>query len=274
MTPADGARRALEQARERLRRPLSGGRLQHRADERAHHVPQERIGLDAEHELVAAPLPARRQHLAAEDLVLGLGRREGAEVVLAEERARAAVEQLLRDVARPVPGARRAQRRGCARAQHAVLVEPRAGREARVEALGRRACSASTATSGGRCALSAAGTRAVVGPAVRPSMLTTWPEACTPVSVRPATAGRPLSRPEDPQRLGQDALDRAQARLRGPAVERRPVVLERRAGGLAHRERSSRRWRGGSRRSTSAQRPPPAPITIRASTMKTGGNEM
>ncbi len=48
---------------------------------------------------------------------------------------RAGREQLVRELARPVPGARRAQRRGRARAQHAVLVAARARREARVEAL-------------------------------------------------------------------------------------------------------------------------------------------
>ena len=94
------ARRALEQAREALGRALAAGRLQHRADQRAHHVAQERVGLDGEDELVAAPLPCGRQHAAAEDLVLGLGGREGAEVVLAEQRSGTGREQLSSETSR------------------------------------------------------------------------------------------------------------------------------------------------------------------------------
>ena len=62
----------------------SGSRLEHRPDERPHHVAQERVGRDREVELVAAALPRRRADLATEHLVLRLRRRERREVVLAE----------------------------------------------------------------------------------------------------------------------------------------------------------------------------------------------
>ena len=73
------ARAAFEQRRELLRRTL-----EHRADERAHHVAQERVGRDLELERVAAPVPAADSTVRTKTLVLRLGRREGAEVVLAE----------------------------------------------------------------------------------------------------------------------------------------------------------------------------------------------
>ena len=161
-----GARGALEQAREGLGRALARRGLEHRA--RRACAPcgagrsRPRCGTRARRRACsqAAASTVRRK-----TAVLGLGGREGAEVVLAEQRLRAGREQLVRELARPVPGARGAQRRGRARAQHAVLVAAGARREARVEALRARASQASTATSGGRCALSAAATRAGSGPA-------------------------------------------------------------------------------------------------------------
>ena len=57
--------------------------------------------------------------------------------------------------------------------------------------------------------------------------LATCPVACTPVSVRPATASP--SQPcgiDDVERLADDALDGALARLARPAVEAAAVVLE------------------------------------------------
>ena len=96
------------------------------------------------------------------------------------------------DLARPVPRARRAQRRGRARAQHAVLVEPRERREARVEPLG----SLRAAQHGDvRRQVRVEGRRPRARSPGRPRprrRVTTCAEACTPVSVRPATAGRPL----------------------------------------------------------------------------------
>ena len=267
-----GARRALEQAREGLGRALAGRGLQHRADQRAHHVAQERVGLDAEHELVAATLPVRRQHDAAEDLVLGLRGREGAEVVLAEQRPRhtprAPPAETSRGQCQRARGAQRRRARACAaRGTRRGASAPRSARGSRRDACEQR----STATSGGRCALSAAATRAISGPALG---RVDRHDLCRGVHARVGAAGHGRAaavRPEHAQRVGQHALDRAQARLRGPAVELRAVVLDVEPED-GHRERSSRRWRGGSRRSTSAQRPPPAPITIRASKMMTGGN--
>ena len=67
--PALEARPALEQVRDPLRADL-----QHRADERAHHVPEERVGGDGEVEVVAVALPRRLADDPHEHLVLALGR--------------------------------------------------------------------------------------------------------------------------------------------------------------------------------------------------------
>ena len=63
----------------------SGPELEHRPDERAHHVAEEAVGGDLEVEVVAAADPLGALDGAHEDLVPGLRRRERAEVVLAEE---------------------------------------------------------------------------------------------------------------------------------------------------------------------------------------------
>ena len=83
VAPASAPRPALQQRPKRL-----GVRLEHRPDERPHHVAQERVGGDREVELVAAALPGRLADVAHEDLVLRLGGCEGREVVLADERPR------------------------------------------------------------------------------------------------------------------------------------------------------------------------------------------
>ena len=56
--------------------------------------------------------------------------------------------------------------------------------------------------------------------------LATWPDACTPASVRPATVTSAGSRSSVAQGVPQDALDGAEPGLGGPAREPRAVVLQ------------------------------------------------
>src|SRR5215207_2117740 len=66
-----------------------GWELEHRPDQRPDHVPQEAVGGDLELEHVVSVDPAGLRNLALEDSVVGLARRERAEVVSAgEERGR------------------------------------------------------------------------------------------------------------------------------------------------------------------------------------------
>ena len=74
--------------RRRATRPSSSGAsspasLEHRPDERPHHVPQEAVGRDLKSSSSPCPSQTAREHGAGEDAVLRLGRRERAEVVLA-----------------------------------------------------------------------------------------------------------------------------------------------------------------------------------------------
>jgi hypothetical protein len=87
-------------------------------------VAQEAVRLDLEVEVVASLDPARGQHLAAQNLVLRLCRRERAEVLLADEKAGGALE--LPDVERPrhPPAATCLERRGRAAAEDPVPVGP------------------------------------------------------------------------------------------------------------------------------------------------------
>ena len=60
---------------------------QHRAHQRAHHVTEERVRRDLErHDVLVDLEPARALDDAREALVLGVGRGECTEVVLADER--------------------------------------------------------------------------------------------------------------------------------------------------------------------------------------------
>src|SRR6476620_1697409 len=69
--------------------------LDHRPDERPHHVTQDAIGRNLELERLVAPVPRRRLHHAHEDLVLRLRRREGTEVVLATQEVGRVGERVL-----------------------------------------------------------------------------------------------------------------------------------------------------------------------------------
>ena len=75
---------------------------EHRPDERPHHVAQERVGGDLELEQRSALAPAGGEDVTPEDRVLGVGRGEGAEVVLARQE-RGATGQPLQVERRRVP---------------------------------------------------------------------------------------------------------------------------------------------------------------------------
>ena len=77
--------------------PLELGRplLDHGADQGPHHVAEEAVGLDLELQCVPSPVPGRAPDAPDEDLVLGPGGREGAEVVLTEEQVGGLGEILL-----------------------------------------------------------------------------------------------------------------------------------------------------------------------------------
>ncbi len=78
--------------------------LEHRPDERSHHVPEEAVRGDGEVQALAVALPCRREHRPGEDLVLGLGRRERAEVVLSQEQRGRRYERV--DIGRSRPAKR------------------------------------------------------------------------------------------------------------------------------------------------------------------------
>ena len=188
-----GARRALEQARECLRRALA--RRPSAASCRPACAP---CG-------AGTSRPRRRtraRRRAAATRAASTMRRKTSCWVSAGVKARKSCspsndagtgrERLLGDRARPVPRARRAQRGGRPRAQHAVLVAAGERREARVEPLGRvRAAQHGDIRRQVRVERRRRRARSP-GPPSAASTVTTCAEACTPVSVRPATAGRPL----------------------------------------------------------------------------------
>ena len=214
-------RATVEQPRDLLRPPV-----EHRADERPHHVPEERVGGDLEVEVLAALVPGRGEDTPQEDVVLRLRRREGAEVVLAEQQVggggeRVEIEPAAGTTSSGEPRAASARAGGrcgsdsCASGPSDVRGSPAAPPPPRPRPRRRvAACSAPPP-----CARRA-GRRPT-------STLTTFPSACTPVSVRPATATFSATEKSEPSASHDDALDRAQPGLRRPAVEARAVVLER-----------------------------------------------
>ena len=112
MRPASRARARPRAARAKSQAAAPAGDLEHRADEDAVHVAHERVGLDVELEDVAVALPAARRDVALEALVVGLGRREGGEVVRCRRSAaRAGVQRRLVDAVRPPQRAAALERR-------------------------------------------------------------------------------------------------------------------------------------------------------------------
>ena len=101
------------------------------------HVPQERVRRDLELQVVAAPHPARVLDVPDEDVVLRLGGREGAEVVLAHERLGGRRQPLLVERARVPPRAPGLERRRPAPPVDPVAVAAGTGGEAGVEVVRR-----------------------------------------------------------------------------------------------------------------------------------------
>ena len=130
---------------------------------------------------------SRRRRRRTKVAMLGLGRCEGAKVVLADERRACGVERL--EVERPRVPERpvRLERRALPPAPDRGSDRPRARVEPRVEVVRRPLRPRATARSGGRNALSASAARSGGGPPST-STETTFASAWTPASVRPATA--------------------------------------------------------------------------------------
>jgi hypothetical protein len=221
--PGGGARSAAQQPVEARCRQRPAADEQERAHQHAHHVPQEGVGLDAQHQLVVAPGPLARGHGAVEEDVLAARRREGAEVMAADDAGgggghRAGVQRA-GVVEHPRPPQRR---RGPG--EDAVLVAARgrvaAGVEARrgvgdgagAEVWGQQAGEPAQDPLGGQVARRGdarhlpAGVDAGVG----------------------APGHRQLERApqQGAERLAKNALGGAEPRLGGPAGEPRPVVLK------------------------------------------------
>src|SRR5918995_618927 len=198
----------------------AAGHLQHGPDEHAVHVAHERVRLDPEDEQLTLALPARRDDVAAEALVVRVRGREGREVVRADERAGAGLQRRQVGVVGPPQRPRPLERRGRRPGEHAVEVGAGERVVARGEAVRR-------------------GLRREDGDLV-------WQQGVDGAQGR----GRPgigddLAERVDPavraaghrevDRRAQDGLQRplelgrhgAPAGLRGPAGEGRPVVLER-----------------------------------------------
>src|SRR3954453_16221424 len=86
--------RAFEQLCERFDAPPPGGDLEHRPDEDPVHLAHEGVGLDLELEdIVDRAPPAGARHDPPEAHVVGLGRLEGGEVVLAAQQRRARLQR-------------------------------------------------------------------------------------------------------------------------------------------------------------------------------------
>ena len=198
--------------------------LQHRADQGADHVAQERVGRDLEGDDVLVELdPTRARDRARERPVLRLGRRERAEVVSPSSdcafslapRGRADAGARANASLR-APSARGGATRGSGRSaiarRSARGSRPAPARHARPRCRAAARVDRGHARSGG-------------GPPST-STDTTFASACTPASVRPATTSSPAA-VELAERAPQLALDRALARLARPAAEVRAVVLDR-----------------------------------------------
>ena len=235
--PADTPRargRAPTAARSLLPRSAAGprgavraapGRLQHRADERSHHVAEERVGGDGEVEVVAVALPGRLADDADEHVVLALGGRERAEVVLTGQERGTRLERLEVDRPRPPERPLRLERRPRDAVQDEIAVRARGGREAGVEPVGR-VLGVEHGHVGRKRRVERLG-RPVGGRASRDDDARDLPRR---VHARVGAAGDRETFPavgiDDVEGLAQDALDGALAGLPRPAVEVAAVVLE------------------------------------------------
>ena len=218
------ARRAREQRAKSSTRAARGD-LEHRPDEHAVHVAQERVGLDPELEQVAVAPPTRRASTSRSKRTCSVSvGREGREVVRAGQRA-------------PRTRAARRGRRRCGHQQRAAALERAARARGRARGssrsargasrraskpVGRRLAGAAPRRRRGSSALSdAAATGAPVGRR-RPGPRRGRRGRCARRrSARPARAAASVA-----QRALELALHGAQAGLARPAGEAAAVVLE------------------------------------------------
>src|SRR5205823_9004328 len=116
------------------------GRFEHRPDEAAHHVAEVAVGGDLEVEVVVAPSPLRSLDVPNEDLVLRLRGREGAEIVLTDDRGGGCGERGLVEGPRHPPAAARLERRGRRAREEPVAVAARPRRVTRVKVVRGHGC--------------------------------------------------------------------------------------------------------------------------------------
>jgi hypothetical protein len=137
-SPADGAVAPLQQLGDPRHRPLATPHHQQRADDVAHHVMQERIGLHFHHHLVAGAGDGNLLQVAARMGGLALRAAEGGKIALARQRLRGFVHR--RGVERHALPAQvlPLQPRPRAAVEDPVAVAARARREARIEVVGHR----------------------------------------------------------------------------------------------------------------------------------------
>src|SRR5919204_4969561 len=114
-----------------------GRHLQHSAHQGAHHVAEKAVRCDLEFERVAATVPLGAEHVPQEDLVLRLGRRERAEVVLAQKQACRLRQAPFVDRPGAPPRAPALERRRLTLAPEAISIAARTCRVSRVEVRGR-----------------------------------------------------------------------------------------------------------------------------------------
>src|SRR3954453_7172825 len=130
------ARAALQPPLEIRHLEAAAAHREHGPHERSDHSPHEAVGLDPEGERPGLVGPFGARHLALEACVVGVGEREGREVVRAGNRQRAGVERLALERLGPVQRPPALERVGHLAGEHAVAIGARAGVPARVEAVG------------------------------------------------------------------------------------------------------------------------------------------
>ena len=234
-TAAPSARRRSAARPASSARELVGLALEHRPDERAHHVAQERVGRDLELESVAAVVPARVSTMRTKTsccVSVGVKARKSCSPSSSAAAAFSAARSSGRGCQseRWTSNGERSRRR-----QIAVAVRARARREARVE-VGRRLLGRDDGDVVGQHGVQRLGGALDGGGPPSTSTETTFASACTPVSVRPATASS--------SRRRVDLLERA--------AHARPRRCARRAGAPSRgsRCRRTRASASGARQAT------------------------